>query len=190
MGLPAIATQYYTTVMSLTPKTDQMVETPVPQTPAEFIWLPLVIFILLFISASGILLSQKIKNWKKSAVLFLLAFFIAGIPFAISSIREGFSTTTKASPDETPRSVVVREFKQGSVVVSWETDKKGIGAVRYWPDTVPSEAVVKIEHISTQKHTVVLTGLSAGASYELEIVSGKSWYDNHGVPVRFTLDSL
>jgi hypothetical protein len=199
VSLPSGNSNYYLTVFALTPKgtpvdvgTQQQAGqagTPIPTASPLLIFTPFIIFFCLFIAAFGILTMNRIRNFRQSVTSLVIALLVAGIPYVLGVVRSGVGFEPKAGPDEIPRNIRILKQSVNSIMVMWDTDEQQLGAVRYSlpPLTVPT-AIVIIEgnDAKVQHHTVTINKLKPGP-YELEIFSGTRWYDENGIPLKFTV---
>lgn len=151
-------------------------------------YLPLVLFLLLFITAFGMLVMNKVHSAKNVAVGLVIALFAACIPTTISFLHQSGGQITKAGPNETPRQVIITSKDKESAIVTWTTVATVYGGVRYsMAPFAVSRATYRVSDNAqaTTTHAVVLPNLTKGTAYELEIQSGTGWYDNNGTYVRF-----
>jgi len=195
VGLPAKESSYYISVFALTPK-DTTTETAstepfqtVPLVSPMIIWIPFILFFLLFTVSFGLLIINKVWNWKRSVGAMVLALCLAGIPFVVSAIKQGVVTQYQAGSSEYPRRVKVMPKPPDSVIVSWDTDIPTVGAVRLGQSPLIMETAMVFIADNGQKiakHTVVAENIRSGSVVELEIFSGTRWYNDGGKPLRFS----
>jgi hypothetical protein len=187
---------YYLNVFALSqkqviPQTEQTVQADVALPPALsplVVYAPFFLFFALFITAFGIQVITKTWNFRRMVTAFIIALFAASIPLVLPFIREGIGTQTKAGPDDIPRNIRVVRSANDSAVVVWETGGNRIGAVRYTPapfDERVGTVVIGDQGAFVTLHTVSLTRLKPGFTYEFDILSGTGWYDRNGKPLRF-----
>lgn len=197
MTTATIATNYFVTVQELTAHNTASAKETVAPTPTQLEttltpllpYAPLVLFTLLFVVAFGLLVINRVKTLKNIGTALLLALVTASIPAIISYVGTGTRQTTNAGPDEIPREVRVRADTPTFVVISWHTDAKHTGVVRFGvAPLTTSTARVYIANDQTEvsDHSIRIGGLKPGKTYEFEILSGTTWYDNSGVPIKFT----
>jgi hypothetical protein len=194
VGLPTRESNYYLSVFALTPKQESTqtgsIETPqnTPFVSSLILWTPFVLFFLLFIVSFGLLILNKVWNWKRTVGAMILAFCLAGIPFVVSAIKQGVVRQYQAGPSEYPRHVKIMPKLPDSVIVAWDTDIPAVGAIRLGPSPInnlSAKVVIADNGQKTVKHTVIADGIKSGTVVELEIFSGSGWYDNGGAPLRF-----
>jgi hypothetical protein len=153
------------------------------------IWIPFILFFLLFTVSFGLLIINKVWNWKRSVGAMVLALCLAGIPFVVSAIKQGVVTQYQAGSSEYPRRVKVMPKPPDSVIVSWDTDIPTVGAVRLGQSPLIMETAMVFIADNGQKiakHTVVAENIRSGSVVELEIFSGTRWYNDGGKPLRFS----
>ena len=190
--------KYYLALSALTPK-DALAQSPVagpsgfPQgTDTAFLAIvgPAIIFFAIFIAVFGIFLLGRIRNWKMGVTALLLAITLGATPFALNVLKQGTDESVNASPDEIPRNVKVVPLSKTSVQVVWDTDADKIGAVRISlaPYSIRNaRIVVGNAGGKTKSHAITIENLTAGKTYELEVLSGSRWYDNGGKRLVFRI---
>ena len=150
---------------------------------------PFVLVALLFVIALGIQVINHAKNLKNVSAAFVLALLVAGIPMVLNYVGQGSRQTANAGPDEVPREVRVQPNTSSSVLISWITDAKHIGVVKLGP--VPFGEKTAFVYLAdnhmeeVQMHTIRVDRLKTGTTYEFEILSGTTWYDNAGNYIQF-----
>ncbi len=194
VSLPGSANDYYLNIMALTPKeqvqaqaTDQASQ--IPSVASYFVWAPMAVFIMLFIAVFGLMIAGKVMTFKRTVSAMMLALVLAAIPYITGQINTGFSTSTKAGPEEFPKNVEIKRLTPSSATVVWMTDVALTGAVRYGAtplDELMTKVLIADSGQKTTIHTVELSGLVPGKTYDLEIFSGKTWYNNSGTNLQFT----
>jgi len=150
---------------------------------------PFVLFGLLFTVAFGLLVVNRVKNLKNITAAMILALVTASIPTVISYVSMGSRQAVNAGPDEIPREVRVVPDSPSTITISWHTDAPHTGVVRFGVASLtPQTARMYVANDRTKvtDHTIRVTGLKKGKSYEFEILSGTTWYDNAGTPIKFT----
>jgi hypothetical protein len=188
------AGNYYLQVYALTAKeTTSGAGSPndlggIPTASPYLIWLPYIVFFILFISAFGLLIANKIWNWKRIAGAMVLAGCLAAIPYVISAINRDMATVYRAGPEERPKQIEIIRQSKDSVIINWLTDTESVGAVRY--GTIPftqntAKVIVTDAGTAVGKHTLKISGLKPNTAYGLEIYSGSHWYDNQGKALEF-----
>jgi len=195
----ASAVNYFVTVSELTAHNtvsahEEKVQ-PVPQSPIFhslepfFPYAPFVLIALLFVVAFGIQVVNRARNLKNVTTALVLALIVASIPMVLTYISHGSPQTTNAGPDEIPCEVRVKPDTISSVVISWRTDAKHVGVVRF--GAAPLAAKTPRVYLANNReevqiHTVSIGGLKKATTYEFEILSGTTWYDNGGKYIQFT----
>jgi hypothetical protein len=200
-SMPLAAANYFVTVNQLSarnaPQTsEELAQTKtVVSTSSLAPYMPfasLALFILLFVAAFGIQVTNGVRNARHVITAFTIALFAASIPLILSYIQLGTGQTVRAGPEEIPRNVRVIQLSKNSSRISWNTDAPRIGVVRIGevPMTeINSRIVVANERQSVQEHIVDVPGLMDGHRYEFEILSGHTWYDNNGRFIQFLFRS-
>lgn len=188
-----VATNYFVTVSELTAhntvSAHEDVVQPSPLLP--FVpYAPFVISGLLFVIAFGMFFINRVHNWKNITSALVVALMIAGIPAILTYVGQGARQTTNAGPEEIPRSVRVAPTGPTSVRISWTTDADRIGVVRI--SKVPFTSSTARLYLADNQdavriHSVDIDMLARKQSYEFEILSGTTWYDNNGAYIRFSV---
>lgn len=195
----AVAANYFVTVNELTAHNtasaheEVVVVSPSPlaSTLTPFIpYTPFVLFGLLFVIAFWILVVNRVRNLKNVTTAFVFALMVAGIPTALTYINQGSRQEVKAGPQEVPRNVRVAPASPTSVRISWETDATRVGVVRF--NKIPfslqtARVYIADNQESVRAHSVEIDRLVKKESYEFEILSGTTWYDNGGKYIQFTI---
>jgi len=88
-----------------------------------------------------------------------------------------------ASPETTPKNVEFTNVSENSLTISWVTDAKTIGFIKYG-DTLNSinNTVTEENNPSDTAHSVTITNLAQNTNYYFEITSAGIEYDNNGQP--------
>lgn len=88
-----------------------------------------------------------------------------------------------ASPETTPKNVEITNVSQNSFTISWATDAKTIGFIKY------GEEINSINKTATEEntpsdtvHSITVTNLKQNTNYYFEITSSGIEYDNEGEP--------
>jgi hypothetical protein len=199
-NLSDVSGKYYLSVFALTPKTtttendtqNQAGQAGIPMQTVSplYIYLPFIIFFLLFIAAFGILTMNRIWNLKRSITSLVVALIIASIPYIVSTIQNGVGFQSNASPNEIPRNIRVVKNINNAIVIMWDTDVGQIGAIRYnyLPlSNKPATILIESNGLASKIHAIKIADLIPG-QYILEIFSGNHWYDNHGIPLQFNVE--
>lgn len=148
------------------------------------------IFFLVFAAAMGIQIMGKVKERASMVTMLGLALFLASTPFLLSSLQHRTQTRTNAGPEEVPRQVKVRQTNPTSLSVTWHTDALLSGAVRIGASPLDRKNALVFVADSGQmqkSHTVNIEKLTAGQLYEIEILSGSTWYRDNATPIRVLL---
>lgn len=195
-----VATNYFVQIQALTAHntvsaSERVVGAPrqsslVSMVEPYAMYAPFVISGLLFVIAFGMFFMDRVHNWKNIITAFVVALMIAGIPTVLTYVGQGSRQAVKAGPEETPRNVRVIPAGTTSVLISWQTDAARIGAVQMGkaPLTSTSSRLYLADNQKpVQVHSVQINSLERGASYEFELLSGATWYDNGGSFIRFTM---
>lgn len=194
-----VAVNYFLTIKQLTvhntaPAHEETVRPsslPLATTLEPFVpYAPFVLSALLFVAAFAILVVNRAKSLKNITIAILIAFMSASIPTVISYVGQGSRQTANAGPEEIPRNVRVATVSPTSVLISWNTDAARVGAVRFGKvplTTQTARIYVADNQESANKHTVEIDLPENKQSYEFEILSGATWYDNGGKYIRFTI---
>jgi hypothetical protein len=199
-GVVASAADYFVTIDELSAhntvsaheETVQPVQQPTVFSSLQPLlpYTPFVLFALLFVVAFGIQVVNRARNLKNVTTALVLALLVASIPMILTYINQGSPQTAKAGPDEIPREVHVQADTQSSVLILWRTDAKHVGVVKLGPAPFAQNSarayITNNHEEEVQMHTVRVTGLKKGTTYEFEILSGITWYDNAGKYVQFT----
>lgn len=194
-----VAVNYFITVGELTARNtvsahEEVVQyspSSIADTLLPFIpYAPFVLSGLLFIIAFGMFFMERVHNWKNVMTAVIVALMVAGIPAILTYVGQGSRQTANAGPEEIPRNVSVAPVSPTSVLISWNTDAARIGAVRFGKTPLTSQNAriyIADNQESASKHTVEINFLEKKQSYEFEILSGATWYDNGSKYIRFTV---
>lgn len=195
-----VATNYFVQIQALTAHNTVSASERVVSAPQQSsfvgmlqpyaMYAPFVISGLLFVIAFGMFFINRIHNWKNITTAFVLALMIAGIPAVLTYVGQGSRQAVKAGPEEIPRNVQVMPAGTTSVLISWQTDAARIGAVQLGKaplSPVSSRLYLADNRQAVRVHSVQINALERGASYEFELLSGATWYDNGGKYIRFTV---
>ncbi len=152
-------------------------------------YVPYVLSAILFLVVFSFIVVNKVKNVSNIISVLFLAIIVGGIPSILSYVQHGSRQSVNAGPEEVPRVVAVQRFSVDSVRVTWRTDAKEIGVVKLGEAPFQDQTArvyVSDNQQSIQSHTTDITGLKNNVSYEFEILSGHTWYDNGGSYIKFT----
>lgn len=149
---------------------------------------PYILFIVLFVAAFSLQVMNVMRSSKNMIVTILLALFAASIPTALNYIENGSRQNVNASPEETPRMIQVQGAGPNSIRISWTTDAEKLSIVKMAKKPLTeTNGYIYMGQGSThvKQHSVTIEKLARNQAYQMEILSGSSWYDNAGVPVEF-----
>lgn len=183
-------TDYYLTIQALTPVQESGNSPSVVSSPNawQIPTLSVLVFLgVLIIGAFGLLLTKS-HQLNKMMVLITLAFVLSAVPLGLRSLNQNTHYQSQAGVPLPPTQVVITQPSTNAFTVSWHTDKPDLGALRVSPDPQFSQAWVVNEPgtIPGTEHLVTLNHLQPKTTYYLHILSGSSWYDNHGQPIVVT----
>lgn len=195
-GVPG---SYYAQVSALTSK-EVVAATELPpgvaDTPLSYLFSPLLLYasVILFFALFGVALIIQIVarmlNFKRTITTLVVAFVVASIPLTLKTALEVTSFSTRAGPDEVPRSIQITQNTPQSVTITWETQAEKIGSVRLGVAPLSEKTgrvVIADFGKKVAKHTAKFEELDSGVEYEFEILSGKEWYNDNGKPLKFKL---
>ncbi|MEP7166896.1 MAG: fibronectin type III domain-containing protein [Candidatus Woesebacteria bacterium] len=122
-------------------------------------------------------------------IVILSAGLIGGI-FLANSVTTGF--LPRASPESTPKNLKITNVTDTSFTVSWVTDSKTTGYVKYGPSSSSISSVTTDDRDQIggsvgqfKTHHVTLRGLTASTTYFYKIGTGTSeLYDDSGKPYQ------
>lgn len=199
---PALAAaNYFVTVNELTMHNPAQVQAATVQSSSSayvasitpFIsYVPLILFILLFIIAFGIQVNNGIRNARQVITALFIAIFAGGIPMVLTYVQVGTRQEVNASPEEAPRFVHVERAGATAARITWQTEAARSSAMKLGQAPMTdkdSRIYVGDNQQAVQSHTVAVPGLSDHHTYEFEILSGHTWYDNGGTFIRFVFRS-
>lgn len=193
-----VATNYFVSISELSAhNTASAAEVtpppPVPSVAATLMpilpYAPFVLAALLFAIAFGLMLMDRVKNVKNVMAAFLIAMMVASTPMILNYVQQGGRQEVHAGTDEIPRVLNVRPAPQSSVDITWHTDAKHTGVVKFGASPLyPQNARVYVANDRTEltDHSIRIGGLKKGTVYKFEILSGTTWFDNNGQPIQFT----
>ncbi len=195
----AVATNYFVTIRELSAHNtasahETVIEappSPIASTLAPLLpYTPVILFGFLFVIVFGIFIINRVRNVKNVTTAFILAVMLASIPTLLTYIARGSRQEVNAGPEEVPRNVRVAPASPSSIVISWETDAARVGVVRFSkaPFSLQTARVYLANNQSlVRTHSVEIDKLVGKESYEFEILSGTTWYDNGGRYIKFTV---
>lgn len=194
---PIAAVNYFVTINQLSARNTQDVATIQEGSPTQYPqWVdemipytPFILFSALFIAAFGIQVVNRVKTVRSIITAFFIAIFAASIPATLTYIEQGSRQQVKAGPQEVPREIRVSPKSADSILIEWKTDAEHLGMVRIGTKPLTEEtgrAYVADNKQKTRVHSVEVPKLIKGETYELEIYSGRAWYDDNGKYIQFT----
>lgn len=124
--------------------------------------------------------------------LLIIAIGIFGTTFLVQNLRPFW---TGATPSEIPQEIKIINLSPDSLVISWTTQSKVSGSVRFWKGSLTSkEENQKLTAIDDKDkpgaigaydtHSVSLKSLTPNTTYYFVINSGRDSYDNNGIPYQ------
>jgi len=122
-----------------------------------------------------------------------LLILIAGVVVGVYLVNQGGTWSLRADPQLIPKQVKISNLTDNSFVVSWVTDKKALGFVKY--GTTPSlETTARDERdrlgnktTPYKVHYVKISNLQPETKYYFKIGSGKELFgDTNGEPYQVT----
>lgn len=190
---------YYGSIVELTPKNYSTETKAFEPQDSGYGWLYspylyYVVGIAFVVFLAGAIIIQalhKLLDLKRLIGTFVLALFISSIPLAMRTSLEATRYVIKAAPDDLPRQIEIEQVAQTVVNVRWKTQDKKLGSIRI-SEAPFSEStswlVIANAGIPMTSHEVHIEGLHKQKTYEFEILSGKTWYNHNGQPIRLTLE--
>lgn len=165
-----------------------------PKTPIDafiapmMVYAPIVVFFVVFITAFLVQIVSRIWSWRQAITAAVIAFFFASIPLVLPSIREGTRFESHAGPEEIPREIRIERRLVSSVSVAWRTDASQRGAVRVYEavERNTSRTIIANAGKTATEHQAIISDLKVGKKYEIEILSGKTWYNDNGTRLSFS----
>lgn len=129
--------------------------------------------------------------------LLIIAVGIFGTTFLVQNLRP---FGTKATTSEVPQEVKIINLSPSSLVISWTTQSRVPGSVRFWEGNLTSKEKNQESTVLDDKdkpgaiepydtHSVSLKSLKPNTTYYFIINSGQDSYDNNGLPYQFTTSS-
>lgn len=126
------------------------------------------------------------KKIRQIPIIIGFLILLAGLGGGILLVQKGQTFFLRADPEATPSQVKITNLTEGSFTVSWTTDKKVIGQIRYGENSQLDLSTADDRDQSTEKtdlfltHHVTLKNLRPNTLYYFKIVSGTKTYDNNG----------
>lgn len=192
---------YYATVHALTPKEQTQVEPAVSSStsPFAFLFSPLmiyavsVLFVVFFVGALILQAVHKSLDLRRTIMTLVVALLLASTPLTLRTALQVNTLESKAAPDEVPRNVEIIQTSEDTILVSWETQTQKLGTLRVGEAPLAmdkSRIIIGNNGSKTSLHKIAVGGLFKGKEYEIEILSGKNWYDNSGEPLKIRYGNL
>lgn len=118
----------------------------------------------------------------KIPVILGLAILTIGLIAGVFLVQNIQIFNPKASPESSPKDVRISNISDASFTISWTTDKKTQGFVK-WGKTDSSLNQVAEDNINDLSftHTATIRNLSTSTNYFFKIGVGETQYDNNGV---------
>lgn len=132
---------------------------------------------------------KKIKHLPTILGLLLV---LGAIASGVVLIKKGPAFFLKASPSLTPTQIKVTNITDNSFTVSWLTDEKTSGFVKYGVDNVLSFTTqddrdqLSGKTGNFQTHHITVKDLKASTTYSFKIGSGGKVFDNNNQPYQIT----
>lgn len=132
---------------------------------------------------------KRIKHLPTILGLLLVLGAIAG---GVILIKKGPTFFLKASPTLTPTQIKVTNITDSSFSVSWLTDEKTSGFIKYGTDNAPAFTAqddrdqLSGKTNSFQTHHITIKDLKASTVYFFRIGSGNKIFDNNNQPYQIT----
>ncbi len=152
------------------------------------VYVPFILSGLIFLGIFIFQMIQRVKNLKNISVALVIAMFAASIPTVLSMMQSNVQQSVKASPEEIPKELRVKSIPTDSAIISWTTGAVVMGSVRireFTNEKTQPRVFVGDRQIAVSNHSVTVTGLKQNHQYELEILSGRIWYDDGGKLIQF-----
>jgi hypothetical protein len=155
--------------------------------PVLFIYIPYLIFFIVFIAVYGLHIYSRIKNFRNLATSLVIALLAASIPFVISVINTGFSTNTRANIDQIPKNIKIFQVSNSSLQINWITEKDSFGAVRIKDDLSENNIIILNDGKPVINHSGLIKGLKPNNYYYLELMSNNIWYGDNGLAIKIII---
>lgn len=112
--------------------------------------------------------------------LIAVVFLLVGLATGVVLVQYNQEYRTSASTDTNPKNVRIVNINSNSFAVTWTTDKKTDGFVKYSKGGLSSNvAIDKFQKSFT--HFVEVKNLEESQKYSFQIGSGSEVYDNNGI---------
>ena len=192
------ATNYFVAINQLSahnaPQTQAETAASQPSSFEIMLWpylpyAPYALSAFLFLVVFSFMIMTKVRSIGNVISALFLAILAGGIPSILNYVQVGSRQSVNAGPEEVPRMVTVQKASSDSVEITWHTDANEIGVVKLGPSPFvdqTAQVYVANNQQSIQSHDAVVSGLTNNGSYEFEILSGHTWYDNGGKCIEFT----
>jgi len=189
---------YYAQVYALTPKEEVIIRSSEGVekdlfkstiSSPDFVLVLFGIFIFLLSGAIIIQAVNKVLDYKRTIMTLIVCLMVISVPLLMRNAL--YSTfQLRAGPQEAPRNIELKQNSPSSIKVSWETQEPRTGAVRVGKAPLnldQSRVTIGDQGKLTKLHSLEIDRLEAGFEYEAELLSGKTWYDDNGKPLKFIL---
>ncbi|MGB6838773.1 MAG: Ig-like domain-containing protein [Microgenomates group bacterium] len=127
---------------------------------------------------------------KKSKIPTLLGIVILifGLAAGILLVQNRQIFRLGASPQVSPKDVRITNITDSSFTVSWITDKKTSGFIK-WGESASSLTKTELNELGelSETHTTTIQGLTSSKTYHFEIGSGGQDFNNNGIPWQVTV---
>jgi len=192
------ATNYFVAINQLSahnaPETQAETAVSQPTSLETMLWpylpyAPYALSAFLFLVVFSFMIMTKVRSIGNIVSALFLAILAGGIPSILNYVQVGSRQSVNAGPEEVPREVRVQKASTDSVAITWHTDANEIGVVKLSPSPFEGQTAqvyVPDNQQSIQSHDAIVSGLANNGSYEFEILSGHTWYDNGGSYIKFT----
>jgi hypothetical protein len=151
------------------------------------------VFGLLWISKKMNKIKKK-KNIKLPAIIGILL-LVVGVGAGIFLVQSDTGFIPRATPELAPQSLVVTNITENSFSISWVTDQKAGGFLKYGTmankiNTIENDDRDQLTGStgSYNTHHITIKGLEPETTYYFKIASGgkSQFYDNNGQPYEVT----
>jgi hypothetical protein len=104
-----------------------------------------------------------------------------GIAVSLFLLREETISNPKAHTNTIPKDIRISNIIDTSFTVSWITDEKTLGFVK-WGKSNTNKTALSSQNTKSYIHWVKIEGLSPSTTYSFKINSEKTEFDNDGIP--------
>ncbi len=117
---------------------------------------------------------------KKFPTIIGILLLIAGLVSGIFLIQQSQTVRIGASMESLPKNVRITNITDKTFAVSWTTDKKTLGFVKWKPASGAGVAQDSLDN--GLSHLVLVKNLYPNIKYDFSIVSDGNEFDNNGIP--------